>query len=190
MIGAGTEMDDLVARHLRACEGFTAAVEAVGDRWWSSTPCLEWDARALVEHVIGFHDVLLLRPLWLKPQRPKINTVARWTVTVAATATGLQGTGRADVVAVPGMGSMKLGKLVPMLTSDVLVHTWDLAKALGVPTSLDPDLATSAYEDALKNVGRIEASGLFDPPVPVDENADVVTKLVALLGRDPDWPVP
>jgi hypothetical protein len=37
-----------------------------------------------LEHVIGFHDVLLLRPLDAKPQRPKGDPVGRWIATVRA----------------------------------------------------------------------------------------------------------
>ena len=33
------------------------------ERWSAPTPCTEWTARDVVEHVIGFHDFLLLRPL-------------------------------------------------------------------------------------------------------------------------------
>jgi hypothetical protein len=35
----------------------------------------------LVEHVIGFHDVLILRPMGAKPERPKNDPVRRWVLT-------------------------------------------------------------------------------------------------------------
>jgi hypothetical protein len=35
----------------------------------------------VLEHVIGFHDVLLLRPLGLKPDRPRDDTQRRWELT-------------------------------------------------------------------------------------------------------------
>jgi uncharacterized protein (TIGR03086 family) len=181
---------DAVARHLRACDGFSAVVEVVGDRWSAPSPCPEWDARGVVEHVIGFHDVLLLRPLWLKPHRPKGDPVARWEVTVAAIASALDEANVADLVAVPGLSTMQIAKLLPMLTTDVLVHTWDLAVAVGETVSLDPELCAEAYEVALKNVGQVQSSGMFAPPVPMADDADPTTKLVALLGRGPDWRAP
>jgi len=182
--------DDAVSRHLRSCEEFSAVVARVGDRWSAPTPCPEWDARGLVEHVIGFHDVLLLRPMYLKPERPKNDPVARWTVTHEAITSALQGAGEADLLAVPGMSTMTVVKLLPMLTSDVLVHSWDLARAVGESVTSDPDLWEDAYERALRNTAEMEKSGMFGPPVPVDEDANPVTKLVALLGRDPRWEVP
>jgi uncharacterized protein (TIGR03086 family) len=182
-------MDRIVARHLRACDGFTAVIEAVGDRWSAPTQCTEWDARGIVEHVIGFHDVLLLRPLNAKPRRPKDDQVARWSVTVSAIGSVMPDLGEGLVLATPGDTFMDLGLLMPMLTGDVVVHTWDLAKAIGVPPSLDPELVERAYHDARKP-SNLRTSDMFGPPITVPENADVVTKLVALLGRDPGWQAP
>jgi len=85
---------------------------------------------------------------------------------------------------------MEIARLLPMLTTDVLMHTWDLATAVGEQASLDPDLVVTAYEEALRDSDKAQASGMFGPPVPVADNADVVTKLVALLGRDPAWRAP
>ena len=178
---------DAASRHLQACEGFSTVVAQVGDRWSAPTPCPQWDVRGIVEHVIGFHDVLLLRPLWMKPERPKADPVARWAVTVSAIASALDLTNRGAVVSVPGMANMTLAKLLPMLTTDVVVHTWDLAVAVGTPPTLHPKLCASAYETALNNEQTMESSGMFGPPVPVPEDADIVSKLVALLGRDPQW---
>jgi len=38
----------------------------------------------VLEHVIGFHDVLLLRPLGLKPDRPRDDPQLRWELTYQA----------------------------------------------------------------------------------------------------------
>ena len=37
-------------------------VGQVGERWRRRSLCPVWDARGVLEHVIGFHKVLLLRP--------------------------------------------------------------------------------------------------------------------------------
>ena len=76
--------DDIADRHLRTCRSFGDEVSVIGDHWHSESPCSEWDARGVLEHVIGFHDVLLLRPLDAKPRRPKDDPVGRWTATVQA----------------------------------------------------------------------------------------------------------
>jgi uncharacterized protein (TIGR03086 family) len=189
---AGTSsFHDAVARHLQACEGFSTVVAAAGGRWSRPSPCPGWDARGVVEHVIGFHDVLLLRPLWLKPHRLKSDPLLRWTVTVDAIALALQEAGGPIVLAVPGAANMNIARLLPMLTTDVLVHSWDLAAAVGTPVSIDPGLAARAYDEAAgRDLASLQSSGMFGPSVPVPDDAGPVTKLVALLGRDPDWRAP
>ncbi|MGO9930025.1 MAG: maleylpyruvate isomerase N-terminal domain-containing protein [Mycobacterium sp.] len=57
--------------HLAVCRRFGEAVQSAAGKWDRRSPCAAWDARGVLEHVIGFHDVLLLRPLGLKPDRPR-----------------------------------------------------------------------------------------------------------------------
>ncbi len=100
--------------HLAVCRRFTDSVRHADGKWDRPTPCDDWDARAVVEHVIGFHDVLLLRPLGLKPDRPRDDPLRRWQLTV-------ERLGEAFSLDVPA-------DLVPRLSRDVLVQTWDLAR--------------------------------------------------------------
>ncbi len=72
-----------------------------------------------------------------------------------------------------------------MLTTDVVVHTWDVARAVGAEVVLDPELCEVGLERALANRERLVASGMFGPPVPVPEDAPVQDRLLACLGRDP-----
>jgi len=74
-----------------------------------------------------------------------------------------------------------------MLTAEVLVHTWDLAQAIGVEPHLDPELCEVAARDIGTNDEALRSSGLFGPAVAVPEDAGAATRLVALMGRDPAW---
>src|SRR5271166_4237429 len=64
--------------HLAVCRRFGAAVRSADGKWDRQSPCAAWNARDVLEHVIGFHDVLLLRPLALKPDRPRGDPRRRW----------------------------------------------------------------------------------------------------------------
>lgn len=139
----------------------------------------------MVEHVIGFHDVLVLRPLGAKPHRPKDDPSARWAVTVPALFSALRA-GRAGRVGTPG-GELDLDELLPMLTTDVLVHTWDLSRAVGLEVALDPSLCGAALDGARRSEDRLRSSGMFGPPLTVPEGSHVQTALIAFLGRDPSW---
>jgi uncharacterized protein (TIGR03086 family) len=167
-------VDALLTRHHIACDGFASVADRVADDDWDApTPCSDWDARALVEHVIGFHEVLILRPLGVRAGRPRTGPAARWRATQAALMDALEQDGAPR-------------DLLAALTTDVLVHTWDLARATAVPAALDADLCRVAYEAA--TVGPFPRDPtMFGPAVPVADDADLTTKLLAFYGRDPSW---
>jgi uncharacterized protein (TIGR03086 family) len=180
-------MNEAMTRHVKACDGFSVIVGQGEGHWTSASPCPEWDARGVVEHVIGFHDVLLLRPLGAKPMRPKDDPVVRWAVTVSAveSAMGVAAIRSSDDPA--GAPDVDLDRLMPMLTAEVLVHTWDLARAIGVDPCLDPELCEISSGVVEPNDESLRSSGLFGPAVAVHERADAATRLLAFLGRDPQW---
>lgn len=167
---SGVQIADL---HLAVCRRFSDAVGSGEGKWDRPTPCANWDARAVVEHVIGFHDVLLLRPLGLKSDRPRDDPRRRWDLTVDRL-------GEAFARTVPT-------KLVPRLTRDVLVHTWDLARAVGADDRLDPGWCATFFSRLPADLDALSTSGMFAAPIVVDDDADIQSKLLAALGRDPSW---
>jgi uncharacterized protein (TIGR03086 family) len=169
---------DVLRDHRRVCDGFTVVARSVGDHWGAPSPCTEWDARGVLEHVIGFHDVLLLRPLGAKPARPKDDPEARWTVTVHALF---------DALSRPEVLDARRQSLLGTLTTDVLVHTWDLGKAIGVDVTLDPRLCQMGLERARANREQFEQSAMFAPAVSVPEEARAQDRLLGFFGRDPRW---
>jgi len=179
---------DLIDRHRRACDGFSRVARAVPpDQWSVPTPCTDWNARDLLEHVIGFHEFLLLRPLGVRANRPREDPAARWDATSDALFEALAAEGVLDrATELPGGGHSTPRQMLGALTTDVLVHTWDLARATGVAPLIDAELCAGAYAAARgADVGR--DTGMVGPEVRVDDGADVATKLIALYGRDPSW---
>lgn len=162
-------------RHLAVCRRFGESVRAADGKWDRRSPCDAWDARGVLEHVIGFHDVLLLRPLGLKPHRPRDDPQLRWQLTYDQLVKVFE-SGQLDAIAV-----------VPNLTRDVLVHTWDLARAVGADDRLDARWCEHFYAALPNDPLALSVSGMFDDPVAVGEAADVQSKLLARLGRNPGW---
>jgi uncharacterized protein (TIGR03086 family) len=185
--------DEIADRHLGVCRTFADQVKVVGEHWHSQSPCREWDARGVLEHVIGFHDVLLLRPLGAKPQRPKDDPVGRWTVTLKALDGLFRRPGLFDgVVDVPPVGNnpptqVDAARLVPLLSLDVLIHTWDLARAAGHEVALDPQLCDVFLRGLPTDETALTKTGMYDGPRAAPADSDAQTKLLARLGRDPDW---
>ena len=168
-----TQHESAIANHRRACSAFAAVVAQGEGSWTNPSPCPGWDARGVVEHVIGFHDDLLLGPTGTTPVRPADDPIARWAVTAAAIDEAMAVASANDVL--------------PALTGEVLAHTWDLAKAIGVDPQLDTDLCEVSYDFLQSNEEQVRASGLFGAAAPVPRDADAAARLIAFVGRDPGW---
>jgi uncharacterized protein (TIGR03086 family) len=191
-----TSDDDIAATHQRVCARFGRAVFDADSRWDRPSPCEGWDARAVLEHVIGFHDVLLLRPLEAKPQRPRDDPAQRWRVTVDALRNVFERPGLFDgVIDVPAVGEVPASRIdartiVPLLSQEVLVHTWDLARATGGNDRLDPRLCAQFLAALPADADQLARTGMYREPVDISEGAGAQEQLLACLGRDPSWPRP
>ncbi|WP_428341388.1 maleylpyruvate isomerase family mycothiol-dependent enzyme [Mycobacterium sp.] len=163
-------------RHLAVCRRFGDSVRAATGKWERPSPCDSWDARGVLEHVIGFHDVLLLRPLGLKPDRPRDSPQRRWELTYGQ----LEKAFELDI-------GPDAASVLPNLTRDVLVHTWDLARAVGADDRLDSRWCELFYAALPADPDALSGSAMFDAPVAAGEQTDVQSKLLGRLGRNPNW---
>jgi uncharacterized protein (TIGR03086 family) len=68
---------------------------------------------------------------------------------------------------------------------DVVMHTWDLARATGQDETLDGDEVHRLYEGMLPIDDALRSSGHYGPKVEVPADADEQTKLIAFTGRTP-----
>jgi uncharacterized protein (TIGR03086 family) len=69
------------------------------------------------------------------------------------------------------------------LLLDTLVHGWDIAKATGQDTRLDPELVSACLPIAEQLTSQFRSAGVFGELLPVDPDADAQTRLLALMGR-------
>lgn len=77
---------------------------------------------------------------------------------------------------------------------DYVVHTWDVAMATGNPIAFEADLVDAVREIADREVpdgpNRRRTDPSFRPPVPVPDSSSAQDRLLAYLGRSPDWERP
>jgi uncharacterized protein (TIGR03086 family) len=69
---------------------------------------------------------------------------------------------------------------------DQVVHTWDLAVAIGGDRRLDPELVeacVAVFLPDMPNIGR--AAGIVGPEVPVPTDAPAQDRLLGAMGRRP-----
>jgi len=70
-------------------------------------------------------------------------------------------------------------------TPDVLVHTWDLARATGLAETLDAEEVHRFVAGMEAADAAMRASGHYGPRVEVPADADEQTRLIAFVGRQP-----
>ena len=69
------------------------------------------------------------------------------------------------------------------VTSDTLIHTWDLARAIGEWERLDPEIVDAVSDFLAPQAESWRAAGAFGAAVHVGENADPQAVLLAMTGR-------
>jgi len=71
-----------------------------------------------------------------------------------------------------------------ILTSDLLVHTWDVARGIGADESLPAEAVTACYMGLQKFPEEMmRAGGRFAAAVPCADDADEQTQLLSFTGR-------
>jgi uncharacterized protein (TIGR03086 family) len=177
----------------RANAAFEQRLRLVGaNDWPRPTPCSEWDVRALVNHVIGGNRryTMLLRGASAESvNRTRTedhlgaDPVTAFTTTARELVAVFCEDGALIRIAHHPIGDRTGGHLLAMRVLDVTVHTWDLARALNVDATLDPD----AVEFALAHTEVIEAGrehGSFATPTgPVPVATAPQARLLHMAGR-------
>jgi len=184
-------MSELITLFRRAADGFGRHVHAVGsEQWHDPTPCDDWDVRTLVNHVA-------VEQLWVPPlaggstvadigsrldgDQLGDDPVAAWDAAVAESAAAFAAS--IDGTVSLSSGDKPTSEYCWEMTTDALIHSWDLARGIGADELLDPELAGLVYERTLPIAEHLQETGLFKPPVPVPDDAPLQTKLLALFGR-------
>ena len=182
---------DPPSRHREIAAGFTARVLAVTD-WDSPSPVAEWSARDVVRHLVEWFPSFLENGAGITlPRGPSVDEdpVAAWQVHSDAVQALLDDPASADkLLSNRHTGDVPLPQAIDTFyTSDVFMHTWDLARSAGLDDRLDADTCAEMVAGMEPMADVLAASGQYGERVPVPDDADAQTKLLGLIGRDPDW---
>jgi uncharacterized protein (TIGR03086 family) len=178
---------DPLAAHQRAQDVFSRVLANVKPHQLDApTPCQEWSVRDLIEHVIGGNERVVIRAgLRSEPPARPGGLVEAHRATAAAAQ---------EVFAAPGgmtaMFELPIGRVpgsafIRIRTTDALAHAWDLAKATGQSTDLDPELATRMLAASRQHMtGALRGHGkFFGDPQPCGQDRPPADQLAAFLGR-------
>jgi uncharacterized protein (TIGR03086 family) len=182
---------DPAERHRRIADAFTDRVRGTTD-WAAPAPVAGWTARDVVRHLVEWFPGFLAMGSDVRlPTGPSVDDdpVAAWQVHADGVQAVLDDPASADrEFSNQHTGTMPLPVAVDRFyTSDVFMHTWDLARATGQDEDLDRDLCAEllAGMEPIEEVMR--SSGQYGPRVAVPDDADVQTRLLGFIGRDPAW---
>ncbi len=190
-------MASLVDRFLAALDEFTERVRAITpDQWSASTPNAGWTVADLVDHVVSAQRwaAVLLRGLDVDTAARRIDETEQvpadpdlasvWADAATAAADAVRRDGAIDGQVALVRGPEPAADYVRELIFDLVVHAWDLCRAIGYPGMLPAEVVDPVWDEA-KDFGDLSPSGLFDQPVDVPDDVPTIYRLVALTGRDP-----
>jgi uncharacterized protein (TIGR03086 family) len=178
-------------RHREIGRVFTDRVR--GTRSWDApSPVAGWTARDVVRHLVEWLPSFLAGGSSVRlPAVPSVDDdpIGAWQAHVDAVQALLDDPATAELtLSNRHIGQLPLDRAIDQFyTSDVFMHTWDLARATGQDDRLDPEFCALllAGMEPLEDV--IRSSGQYGPRVPVKDDADTQAKLLAFIGRDPQW---
>jgi uncharacterized protein (TIGR03086 family) len=184
--------DVVLDRFPRALDGFEAVLASVPQgRWSAPSPCAGWSAADVAGHAIGGlrETEKLARGRYEESESAEHpgsaigdDPLAAWRRARADMMAALDPSALARLVPGP-WGLMTLGEILERSPMEYLVHTWDLARATGQVAVLDPGLVHDALEPARQFARLARFSGQVGPECAVAEDADDLTRLLAIFGR-------
>jgi uncharacterized protein (TIGR03086 family) len=184
---------DLPETHAAALVWTRGPVGAIRpDQWGDPTPCEDWDLRTLVNHIVSGN--WWAAELAAGKTIPEVGDRLDGDV-LGDDATAAYESSATDAAAVfrepgamerpcavsygPVPGEVYCGHRF----IDVLVHGWDVAKAIGADTALPPDLVEACIAVVEPQAEMIAGSGAFHTDVRADPDGDRQAYLLAMLGR-------
>jgi uncharacterized protein (TIGR03086 family) len=182
---------DPAERHRRVAGSFSERVRGTTD-WSVPAPVEGWTARDVVRHLVEWFPGFLAMGSDVRlPAGPPVDDdpVAAWQVHADGVQAVLDDPAAAErEFSHQHTGTMPLPVAVDRFyTSDVFMHTWDLARATGQGDTLDRDLCAQLLAGMEPIEELIRSSGQYGRRVAVPADADVQTRLLGFIGRDPDW---
>ena len=165
---------------------FDRRVQAAGtDKWGAKAPCDEWTARDVIAHVAGNLNRVTAG---IQGQEPREigkdeDIVSAWQTAKEGLLSALPNADLSQNVNGP-FGPMPADQLIGrIIATDVLVHTWDLARATGGDEQLDQSAVEAAYSGLKPMDAMIRMPGVFGPRIDAPEGADVQTQFLNFTGR-------
>lgn len=185
-------MSEISDRYRRRAAAFTDKIAVVpAGAWDAPTPCDDWSARELVDHVVNTQGMFLGFVGQEVGDVPSVgdDPVGAWTTTSAVIQARLDdpegATTEFDGLGGPSTFETAVDRF---LSFDLVVHGWDLARATGQDETIDPDEVVQAFA-AVRAIeaafgDRMRSPGVFGPALEAPPDATEQQRLLAFVGRE------
>jgi len=162
-------------------ETFQASYDTIGDSWESQTPCSEWNVRQLVDHAVAVQANLGSSVDVQASEGDDWPTVRTAMQAALSDPEALAGTTNH-----PAFGEVPKARILGIGISDLLLHSWDLARAVGADESLPTEAVAASFEGLQQLPPEMmRAEGRFGEAIPTADGADLQTQLLGFTGRQP-----
>ena len=197
--GAGMDTTGAGAAALEMLEAALLHMRAVADRttpddFGRPTPCEDYDVRCLLEHVIGWQQVFSACAADRQPALVDGSpTYAAWsdpaTDLRAASAILIENLRhRSDpAIILPYRGKTGVDLLVDELLAETVIHTWDLATAIGTTVDFDDRIVSAAHVGLSELLAESFADIGFRPPEQPAVARSEFQRLLLRSGRRLRW---
>jgi uncharacterized protein (TIGR03086 family) len=183
-------MSEIAERYRKAAAAFTARVNDVpADKWDAPNPCEGWKNRDVVKHLAEWIPPMFASTWGLDaPTIPSADDdpVGAWAATDAFCQSCLDDATLASTVRDTPMGmAMSFEDAFDMIAlSDVVVHTWDLARGAGLDERLDPG-EVQRLLGGMRDLPEEMRGEWFGPKIELGPDATDQDRMLAFSGRHP-----
>ena len=179
---------DTVERFHIVADNFQQEVDTVTD-WHAQTPVSEWVARDIIVHLhTWFPAVVRAADVAIDLHAdPFENPVDAWNELRESAYAVLRERG-SRVITEGNFKGMDLETMIRHgFLNDVFLHTWDLARSQGREPVMDEGAAAASLAAFEERGEALRDGEAFGSAHPVDADAPIVERLMAYIGRDPNF---
>lgn len=183
----------MIAERYRArADAFeTKILNVKPDQWDNPSPCAKWTARGVVDHVIDMHGVMVGHPI------PRTDDVLADFREARRQVEQELASDRASATVTTPTGPMTVADHIDqVLSDDMVLHGWDLARATGQDETIPASDVERLWKIAMgippEVMAKCRTPGAFGqgievygPEIPVPSDAPLQARLLGYVGRDP-----
>jgi uncharacterized protein (TIGR03086 family) len=155
------------------------------------TPCASWDVRALVNHFIGtarwWAAMMTGADEAAEEDYAAGDPVAAYKASIGVATAAFEADGAMERMVPLPFGEFPGTVVLGMAALDQFTHGWDLARALGLSTDLDPALAAELLNQARQTIPDAfrgpDGKAPFGPAFEAPAGSGPADQLAAFLGR-------